>query len=137
MGPSWPTLSRLYNFPSSLADNIASSLLRDDKFTSSYIATNQHRLAESYFFVTSLLRRYGIPFYESNAAFFVWINLGAVTKDGANDTEIMARLREKKVYVGAGYMYASEKPGWFRMVFAHPTPILQEGLQRIAQALEI
>ncbi|KAB8279507.1 pyridoxal phosphate-dependent transferase [Aspergillus minisclerotigenes] len=127
----------LYNFPSSLADNIASSLLRDDKFTSSYIATNQHRLAESYSFVTSLLRRYGIPFYESNAAFFVWINLGAVTEDGASDTEIMARLREKKVYVGAGYMYASEEPGWFRMVFAHPTPILQEGLQRIAQALEI
>ena len=70
------------------------------------------------------------------SAFFVWINLGAVTRDGADDTKIMARLREKKVYVGAGYMHASEESGWFRMVFAHPKPIIQ-GLRRIAQALEI
>ncbi|GFG27157.1 hypothetical protein IFM61606_07175 [Aspergillus udagawae] len=119
----------LYNFPSSLADSIAASILLDDEFGSKYIATNQRRLAESYRFVTDFLTLHGIPYYKSNAAIFVWMNLAAVLRDKSiKDADILRELRSQKVYIAAGYAYASEEAGWFRMVFAHSQSVLEEGL---------
>lgn len=130
-------MNSLYNFPSSLADNIATSLLLDDKFTSEYIATNRKRLAESYRFATKFLRSHQIPYVECNAAFFIWINLGAVAKDRtSSDKDILARLHKERVYIATGAIYASEEPGWFRMVFAHPQNVLEEGLNRMLRAIQ-
>lgn len=130
------TLTSLLNFPSSLADRLAASLLINDTFTSHYLTTNRHRLAESYDIVTKFLKYHQIPYRQSNAAFFLWIRLGAATADRkATDDEILAKLRDQKVYIAAGYAYASEESGWFRMVFAHPRDILEEGLKRMLQAL--
>ncbi|RAK96462.1 aspartate aminotransferase [Aspergillus ibericus CBS 121593] len=127
----------LYNFPSSVADQIASSLLLDDNFTESYIATNRQRLVESYRFATDFLQTHNIPYVECNAAFFIWMNLGAVVKDRtATDKDILARLREEKVYIAPGTAYATEEAGWFRMVFAHPPHVLEEGLSRMVRAIQ-
>lgn len=125
---------RLYIFPSSLADNIAVSLSLNDEFNSKYIAMNQHRLAGAYRFVTDFLKRHEIPYSKSNAAVFVWMNLAAVVKDNSvKDEDILLELRKQKVYIAAGYAYASEKGGWFRMVFAHPMNVLEEGPKRMVQ----
>ena len=106
-------------------------------FTASYIATNRLRLAESYSFVTSFLKQHSIPYLEANAAFFLWVNLGAVVKDtGATDDGTLVKLRQHKVYLAAGYAYKSEESGWFRMVFAHPVYVLEEGLKRLVRALD-
>ncbi|KAJ5816978.1 aspartate aminotransferase [Penicillium robsamsonii] len=127
----------LYNFPSSLADQVATTVLLDDKFTRVYIATNRHRLAESYRFATDFLRFHHIPYVESNAAFFVWMNLRAALKDrAATDKDILARLRKEKVYIAVGTAYAAEEVGWFRMVFAHPRNVLEEGLNRMLRAIQ-
>ncbi|CAI7624278.1 unnamed protein product [Penicillium pancosmium] len=126
----------LLNFPSSLADSLAASLLMNDTFTSHYLTTNRQRLTQSYDFVTTFLKSHRIPYCQSNAAFFLWIRLGAATADRkATDDEILAKLRNQKVYIAAGYAYASEESGWFRMVFAHPRDVLEEGLKRMLQAL--
>ncbi|KAJ5279493.1 hypothetical protein N7478_004865 [Penicillium angulare] len=118
--------------------SVAASLLADDGFTTQYLRTNQLRLAESYKFVTAFLKRHEIPYSKCNATFFLWIRLGAVVKDpNTTDDEVSAKLRKFKVYMAAGYAYASEERGWFRMVFAHPRPVLEEGLQRVAQALDL
>lgn len=130
-------MNSLYNFPSSLADSVATSLLLDDKFTSKYIATNQKRLAESYRFATKFLRSHRIPYVECNAAFFIWVNLGAMVKDRtSSDMDIIARLRKERVYIATGDIYAAEEPGWFRMVFAHPQNVLEEGLNRMLRAIQ-
>ncbi|KAI9933168.1 hypothetical protein MW887_007639 [Aspergillus wentii] len=127
----------LYNFPSSLADQLATSLLFNDDFTSSYITTNRSRLADSYHFATDFLRRHDIPYVECNAAFFVWMNLGAKMKDRTTtDADILARLRREKVYIAPGSVYGAEESGWFRMVFAHPRSVLEEGLRRMVKAVE-
>ncbi|GFF73089.1 hypothetical protein IFM60648_03849 [Aspergillus lentulus] len=126
----------LYNFPSSLADSIAASILLDDEFSSKYIATNQRRLGESYRFVTDFLTLHDIPYYKSNAAIFVWMNLAAVLRDKSiKDADILKELQRQKVYIAAGYAYASEEAGWFRMVFAHSQSVLEEGLNRMLRAL--
>lgn len=54
----------------------------------------------------------------------------------ASDDEILAKLRQCKVYLAAGYAYKSEESGWFRMVFAHPVYVLEEGLKRLIRALD-
>ncbi|GLA43199.1 hypothetical protein AnigIFM63309_000926 [Aspergillus niger] len=128
----------LYNFPSSVADRIASSLLSDDTFLKQYVSTNRRRLSESYQFATEFLQAHKIPYVECNAAFFIWLNLGAVkTNRTATDQEILARLRQEKVYIAPGIIYAAEEAGWFRMVFAHPPHVLEEGLNRMIRAVRL
>lgn len=108
----------------------------NDEFTSHYLTTNRQRLTESYNFVTNLLKHHKIPYREANAAFFLWIRLGAATVDKkATDDDILAKLQNHRVYIAAGYAYASEESGWFRLVFAHPRDVLEEGLKRMLQAL--
>ncbi|KAJ5104256.1 aspartate aminotransferase [Penicillium argentinense] len=134
---SMAAVERLHNFPSSLADQVSTSLLLDDTFTRDYIATNQIRLAESYHFATEFLQFHHIPYIECNAAFFIWMNLGAAVKDRtATDKDILARLRKESVYIAAGTIYAAEEAGWFRMVFAHPQNLLSEGLNRMLRAIQ-
>jgi len=100
--------------------------------------TNHQRLSGSYVFATKFLNDHGIQYHKPNAAFFLWINLGAATKNSKlSDDEILTRLRAKKVYIAAGSAYASEETGWFRMVFAHPTNVLEEGFRRMVETLEI
>jgi bifunctional pyridoxal-dependent enzyme with beta-cystathionase and maltose regulon repressor activities len=102
-----------------------------------YIATNRHRLAESYRFATDFLQSHRIPYVECNAAFFVWMNLRAAVKGHATtDKDILARLRKEKVYIAPGTAYAAEEEGWFRMVFAHPRNVLEQGLNRMLRALQ-
>ena len=46
-----------------------------------YIATNRERLSEAYTFTTSFLDRQGIKYSPgSNAAFFLWVDLGSYFK---------------------------------------------------------
>jgi 1-aminocyclopropane-1-carboxylate synthase len=42
---------------------------------------------------------------------------------------------KSKVYVAHGTDYGSENPGWFRLVFAHPLPWLEEAMARIIGAI--
>lgn len=128
-------LISLYNIPSSLADQVTTSLLLDDNFITKYLAINRARLADSYHFATNWLRSHGIPYLECNAAFFIWINLGAVVKD-ATAEDILVRLRKEKIYIAAGEHYAAEKTGWFRLVFSHPLNVLEEGLKRIIKSIQ-
>ncbi|CAG8923318.1 unnamed protein product [Penicillium salamii] len=125
----------LHNIPSSLADQITTSLLANDSFTTNYIEVNRYRLAESYKFATCQLQSHGIPFLECNAAFFIWVNLGAVVKN-ATAEEISARLRAESVYIAAGEHYEAEQTGWFRLVFSHPLNVLEEGLKRLIRAIQ-
>ncbi|RJE23604.1 hypothetical protein PHISCL_04060 [Aspergillus sclerotialis] len=126
----------LFNFPSSLADNITAKLLTDDQAVDRFVSLNQSRLAESYQFVTNFLRKHGIPYRESNACLFVWVNLAAAVKGAPlSDEDILSKLSNEKVYVTSGSTYACEEEGWFRFVIAHPRNVLDEGLRRIASAV--
>ncbi|OAL54267.1 1-aminocyclopropane-1-carboxylate synthase [Pyrenochaeta sp. DS3sAY3a] len=126
----------LFNFPSSLADGVIACLLSNEAYTQRYVSTYRKRLAESYAHTTKFCREHGIPYKEANAALFLMINLGAVVQDKTlTDHDISAILRTKKVYITAGSGYRTEHPGWFRVVIAHSMPVLDEGLNRIVQAL--
>jgi DNA-binding transcriptional MocR family regulator len=136
----------LYSYVSGLSDQITSSLLLDDTFTDRYIKMNRERLSEAHAFFVQLLWKYDIEYMKGcNAGFFVWINLGkkyleanpgkAVGSGTALTDMIMQKLLDKKVVLASGTSFGSEKPGWFRVVFAHPLPYLEEAMKRILLAV--
>ena len=150
----------LYTFPSSLSDHITCQVLENDEWTDWYIQENQKRLSENYALTVKFLNDNGVPYYPgSNAAFFVWANLGAALsqrrlgkeevtlrdlslqdghgKEAADVTgEIMSRLLEQKVFLASGQAFGSERPVWFRIVFSQPKKYLENGLSRMLKAVE-
>jgi aspartate/methionine/tyrosine aminotransferase len=135
----------LYSFVSGLSDHITASILQNDAFTDKYIQTNQEKLSLSHEFLAQLLDKHGIEYLHGcNAGFFLWVNLGkkyielhpGETGQGLGFTDmIFDKLLKGKVYVAHGTAYGSENPGWFRLVFAHPLPWLEEAMARIMRAI--
>ncbi|KAJ5691888.1 hypothetical protein N7462_001311 [Penicillium macrosclerotiorum] len=135
----------LYSYASGVSDYLVSRLLEDTQFTESYIQENQKRLSESYAYTVAFVRQHGINYAPgSNAAFFLWVNLGSkyrdlhpgeVGVDGVGD-RIMRLLLKHKVFLASGALFGSEKDGWFRIVFSQSRDHLDEALQRIVLALQ-
>lgn len=48
----------------------------------------------------------------------------------------MQRLMAKKVFIANGEAFATEEPGWFRVVFSQPRAYVAEGLKRMVTAFE-
>lgn len=132
----------LYSSTSSLADQAVVNMLSDDNWVESYVAQNKLRLQQSYEHVTAWARENGVEYAPGvNAAFFLWVNLGAVYRKthaeavGDVDDVVMKLLLEKKVFIASGAAFGSEKPGWFRIVFSQQRDVLEEGLRRIMAVL--
>lgn len=147
----------LFTFPSAMSDHIACNILEDDQFTDEYITTNQKRLGENYALTVKFLLDHGISYYRgSNAAFFVWVDLGGAQRRkkgsdreleersieksatmGGNQitTEIFEKLLNQRIFLANGEAFGSERPGWFRIVFSQPREYLEEGLERMVKAI--
>lgn len=64
------------------------------------------------------------------------VNLSAmITTHPIADDDLLALLKKENVYLTSGTGYRSEECGWFRVVIAHPTYVLDEGLERILRCL--
>ncbi|KAI8680810.1 hypothetical protein LRP88_04414 [Fusarium phalaenopsidis] len=133
----------LYSSPSSASDNIAANILEDEEWTTSFIEKNQARLAERYQLVVQWANCHSIPYARgTNAAFFLWADLGSVWKkhnpgavDEGLDNFLMKLFLDYKVYISSGKDFGSEQPGWFRIVFSQDEVQLRTGLERVATAL--
>ncbi|GAD99256.1 acc synthase [Paecilomyces variotii No. 5] len=135
----------LYSYVSGLSDQVTASILFDDAFTDRYIQLNREKLSEAHEFLIKILKKRDIEYSQGcNAGFFVWINLGKKyletnpqkDNEGIDITDvIMQKLLDNKVFLASGTSFGSEKPGWFRVVFAHPFPYLQEAMRRILLAV--
>ena len=150
----------LYTFPSSPSDHITCKVLENDDWTDWYIKENQKRLSENYALTVKFLREHDVPYTPgSNAAFFVWVDLGAAVRRrrssqkriGLEDLslaasgrredhdvtlDIMSKLLEQKVFLASGQAFGSERPGCFRIVFSQPQEYLENGLGRMLRVLE-
>jgi aspartate/methionine/tyrosine aminotransferase len=134
----------LYSSTSSMADQAVVDMLSDDQWVERYIEENRQSLQQSYEHVTTWARTNGIEYAPGvNAAFFLWVNLGAVYKKRHPEAEtektlddvIMDALLKGKVFIASGAAFGSEKPGWFRIVFTQRREYLDEGLRRIMTAM--
>jgi aspartate/methionine/tyrosine aminotransferase len=147
-------------FPSSPSDHIACNILENDEWTDWYIEENQTRLSQNYALTIKFLKDHDVPYYPaSNAACFVWVDLGAAVRhrkfskngmalkdlrlDDCDSNEyaeitadIMSKLLAQKVFLARGERFGSERPGWFRIVFSLPKEYLENGLGRVLKAIE-
>lgn len=135
----------IYSYASSITDHVVAQMLLDDSFTTFYLAENRRRLAAAYARTIRFLQRYRIPFTGStHAALFVWADLGTafrrrhpdILDKGEAIKELKNALSRQRVYLAWGGNFDSESLDMFRIVFAHPTHSLDEGLRRINQALD-
>lgn len=137
--------------PSSLAENAVCQVLNDEAFVEGYICLNKKRLSAAYTHAITELQKHGIDHIPGvNAAFFVWVNLGKVFRDGIAAThgvalsnqgtaltaKVYERLMERKVFLVDGDAAGAEEPGWFRLVFTQPPELVSEAIKRIAAALK-
>ncbi|KAJ5857155.1 hypothetical protein N7455_008049 [Penicillium solitum] len=133
----------LYSYASGITDHLTSLMLEDFEFTTRYIQQNQRLLSESYAYTANYLKNHGIEYATGcNAAFFVWMNLGKRYRELHPEDEgedvgerVMQRLLQKKVFLASGFLFGSEKDGWFRIVFTQGHDYLSVALERIHAAL--
>lgn len=134
----------IYSYASSVAEIIAANILEDDDWVDAFIETNQSRLSENHSFVVNFLNQHQISYSPgSNAAFFLWANLGEAYlrhKNGSSDSEdvtkeVMGLLLKEKVFLASGYHFGAETAGLFRIVFSHPKHYLEEALKRVIKAI--
>ncbi|CAG8400175.1 unnamed protein product [Penicillium salamii] len=134
----------LYSQASGVTDHLTSLLLEDHDYTNHYIQQNPKKLSEAHGYTTSYLKSHGIEYATGcNAAFFVWMNLGKrylelhpEEEGGYIEEKVMQRLLQKKVFLATGFLFGSEKKGWFRIVVTQGHELLTVALQRIVAALE-
>ncbi|CAG8380760.1 unnamed protein product [Penicillium salamii] len=136
----------LYTFVSAMSDQTTASILSNDDFTDAYIKKNRELLSVSHAFVVNSLKKSGIDYLPGcHAGFFIWVNLGKKylkrypkTDEHQEDiTELVyQKLLAQKVFLAHGTAFGAEKPGWFRVVFSHPIPWLEEAMARIVRAIE-
>lgn len=136
----------IWSYSSSVSEVIATNILEDDQWVDDYIRTNQKRLSDNHSFVVRFLNQHQISYSPgSNAAFFLWADLGkryvelrgGKTVDEGVTKEIFELLLKNKVFLGSGSHFGAETPGLFRIVFSHPRPYLEEALQRVLQVVDI
>jgi 1-aminocyclopropane-1-carboxylate synthase len=134
----------IYSYASAVAEIIAANILEDDEWVDNFIETNQSRLSENHSFVVEFLNKHQISYSPgSNAAFFLWVNLGeAYLRGKANQykdqditKEVMGLLLNNRVFLANGSNFGAETPGVFRIVFSHPKPYLEEALKRVVEAI--
>ncbi|KAH7159484.1 pyridoxal phosphate-dependent transferase [Dactylonectria estremocensis] len=133
----------VYSQVSSLSEHVTINMLQDSAWVDSFIETNRKRLSETYGFVVEWARRHDIEYAQgTNAALFVWANLGqfyrrrhflAKTADVADVVE--QRLLDRRVFVASGKDFGAENTDWFRIVFGQDGVYLGKGLDRIIAAL--
>jgi len=137
--------SALYSMVSSLADHMFADILADFNWVDAYLTKNRMALQENYRMVADWARRHKIPHASgSNAAFFLWVQLGHVYRENYPELDLqdveshlMQQLLASKVFVAPGKSFGAEKKGWFRIVFSIDRVNLFEGLKRIGGVLGV
>ncbi|EGY23402.1 ACC synthase [Verticillium dahliae VdLs.17] len=136
--------SSIHSSAASLAEASVANILEDTAWVDAYITDNRLKLAEHFVLVASWADNHQVSVEPgSNAAFFVWVDIGTpfrashpeMTADEAA-TALGKALWDQKVLLAAGEQFGAEKPGWFRVVYSLDRRDLDEGLRRIALALE-
>lgn len=135
----------LYSSSSAVTDHIVANFLDDRAWVERYISENRRQLAANYEHVAAWASDNDVPYAPGvNAAFFLWVNLGAAWKKrhpGADDggdvgEAVMERLLRHKVFIASGAAFGAEEPGWFRIVFSQPRDYLDRALGLIIAAID-
>ena len=110
--------------------------------------SNHRLLKKSYEFVKSQIQGFNgrqtdgrkISFLESEGGFFLYVDFRAFIQDVdkvAGERRLFLDIIKKgEVYIAPGKIgFYQDEPGWFRLVFAQPTELLELAMSRIFKVL--
>ncbi|KAK2836986.1 hypothetical protein FQN49_006523 [Arthroderma sp. PD_2] len=128
------------NNPSGVSLAIATAMLNDEKFVTSFLESSRKQLSTSYRFATDHLRKNGIPYLQgANAGCFLWLDLSRYLPPSTLSEPLSQKEREyalaQKLVEGGVFLRPDEEhsrdPGWFRLVFAYDEEMVAEGIKRV------
>ncbi len=122
------------------AQHVLTHLLSQEEWLANLISTNNDRLRAAYRFVKSALSRYAIPYFESDAGLFLLIDLRSKLESASFESELELWRRlfyDGKLNTSPGSVFRCAEPGFFRICFAHPEPLLQHGVVRLQNVLRL
>ncbi|KAF2667800.1 putative aspartate aminotransferase [Microthyrium microscopicum] len=134
-----------FSGPSGMSAAIATKILEDKAFVSSFITLSRERIRDAYVYTTKFLDEIGVQYWKGgNAGFFIYIDLSpylsgnsSVSMSASDNPEF--DLAQKLLDAGVGLHPREEhweKPAFFRLVFTQERHVLQEGLNRLKSALQ-
>lgn len=127
----------------SMNETLATLMLEDEEWCTSFLRTSQARLAERNLLVRNILQEKNIDFFHgANAGFFIWVDLRpflpstdakgeVVVDEWDKEAELVRRMAEKKVYFTDGKCLSAEEAGWFRVIFSQEDEVIREGFRRL------
>jgi len=122
-------------------DSLWSALLTSPELPA-YLSLNRRALSRAYAFCTAWLRAQALPYTPAHAGHFVLVDWRAhidkvELQDGdglsafAKEFAFLEQLVAGGVYLGPGFSYAVDEPGFFRMTFSLRRHELVLALERL------
>lgn len=114
-------------------------MLEDGQWVDSYLKESRKRLASAYKQFTSVLQEYNIPYLDSEAGFFVCIDLRSWMADISEEAEreLWMEMCAAKVLCIPATQMLSKSYGWFRCCFAaSEEKVARVGLGRLGKMLK-
>ncbi len=81
-----------------------------------------------------MLKEIGIHSEPAQGGIFLFANFGKFMKEKSFEEEFVLWERifgELRINISPGQIFKAEEPGWFRVCYAHPTPVIEEACRRL------
>lgn len=103
-----------------------------------YFPTYIQRLKDNYQLMLDRLTALGVPVYPVEAGLTLVVSFRKFLKENTfeGEMELLNEFVKHGVYVVPGQFIWCTQPGWYRIVFSFPKPIIELGLKRIESALK-
>ncbi|CAL9089653.1 unnamed protein product [Musa textilis] len=124
-----------FGLVSTQTQHLLASMLGDEEFTTSFLATSRTRLCRRRRVFTEGLKRVGIHCLDGNAGLFCWMDLRPLLKEATVEAELRlwrVIINDVKLNISPGSSFHCSEPGWFRVCFANmDDTAMQIALSRI------
>lgn len=117
---------------------LLTNLIKDKEWLDkTFFPTNKQRLRNAYEMACDALEEVGIPFLPGECGLFIWVDFRELllTSSFEDEMHLLDCMITHGVFIFPGSYFRCPEPGWFRIVFAMETDILQLGLSRIQQTV--
>lgn len=117
---------------------LLTNLIKDKEWLDkTFFPTNKRRLRNAYQMACDALGEVGIPFLPGECGLFIWVDFRELlpTSSFEDEMHLLHCMTTHGVFIFPGSYFCCPEPGWFRIIFAMETDVLQLGLSRIQQTV--
>jgi len=130
--------SRFHDVPTP-AQILLGNLIKDKEWLdNTFIPANQKRLRSAHKMACDALQEVGISVLPGECGLFIWVDFRELVPTCTFDEEmqLFESMMANGVFIFPGSYFCCPEPGWFRIIFAMETDVLQIGLERIQETVK-